>query len=280
MKKKLLIKNSQGNELAVHVAGAGVPLLCISGFGCSHYNFEFLYPYLQDQFEVIMIDNRGMGESYDPSSEYELMDVAQDAVDVMKALGHEQFHLVGISMGGFVSQLLTIKYPQNVLSLQLLCTTSGGDDFIALPKMDEETLTRFQDIPEPKRTEVAIAATVHPTLPIQNPKLFNQIIELRRSHPARLEQLLKQKRAVDRFLEKAIALNEIKVPTLVLTGAEDRFVSPANALRLREKIVGSRLGVVPDTDHLFFLENATMTTEMMNNFLNDCLGENKNENHA
>ena len=280
MKKKLLIKNSQGNELAVHVAGAGLPLLCISGFGCSHYNFEFLYPYLQDQFEVIMIDNRGMGESFDPSSEYELNDIAQDAVEVMKALGHDEFHVVGISMGGFVSQLLTIQYPQKVLSLQLLCTTSGGEDFIPLPKMDEEMLTRFQDIPEPKRTEVAIAATVHPTLPTQNPKLFHEIIELRRTHPARLEQLLKQKRAVDRFLEKAIALNEIKVQTLVLTGAEDRFVSPANALRLREKIVGSRLGVVPDTDHLFFLENATMTTEMMNNFLNDCLGENKNENHA
>lgn len=280
MKKKLLIKNSQGNELAVHVVGAGLPLLCISGFGCSHYNFEFLYPHLQDQFEVIMIDNRGMGESFDPTSEYELSDIAQDAVDVMTFLGHDKFHLVGISMGGFVSQLLTIKYPQKVLSLQLLCTTSGGDDFIPLPKMDEEMLTRFQDIPEPKRTEVAIAATVHPTLPTQNQNLFNQIIELRRSHPARLEQLLKQKRAVDRFLAQPIPLYEMKVPTLVLTGAEDRFVNPANALRLREKIAGSRLGVVPDTDHLFFLENSAMTTEMMKSFLNDCLGENQNENHA
>lgn len=267
MKKKLLIKTKSNLEIATHIAGNGRPVLCLSGFGCSHYNFEFFIPHLSKDFQMIMLDNRGMGESSDLNNSYSLEAIATDALEVMDQLGIERFDVIGISMGGFVAQLLTLMAPERVKTLSLLCTTSGGSDFIPLPKMDKETLIRFQAIAEPRRTEIAIEATVHPSLKKENEKLFNEIVELRRAHPARLEQLLLQKEAVDQFLAEETELSQINCPTLVMTGDADRFVNPFNAVVLREKIKNSELVMIEKTDHLFFLEKASESSRALLRFI-------------
>lgn len=273
MKKKLLIKTKSNLEIATHIVGSGRPVLCLSGFGCSHYNFEFFIPHLSSNMQMIMLDNRGMGESSDLFESYPLASLATDALEVMDQLGVEYFDVIGISMGGFVAQLLTLMAPARVKTLSLLCTTSGGADFIPLPKMDKETLTRFQAIAEPKRTEIAIEATVHPTLKTENTKLFQEIVELRRSHPARLEQLIWQKEAVDKFLATEIELAKISCPTLVMTGDADRFVNPQNAATLSKKIKNSELVMIEKTDHLFFLEKAEESSRALLRFLNNHHGE-------
>lgn len=280
MKKKLLIKTKSNLQIATHVSGTGRPVLCLSGFGCDHYNFEFFIPHLAKNVQMIMLDNRGMGESSDLSVAYTLSALATDALEVMDQLGFEKFDVIGISMGGFVAQLLTLMAPTRVKTLSLLCITSGGNDFIPLPKMDRETLTRFQAIAEPKRTEIAIEATVHPTLKNNNNDLFQKIVDLRRAHPARLDQLLLQKDAVDAFLAKEIELTKITCPTLVMTGDADRFVNPENAKVLTQKIKNTELVMIDQTDHLFFLEKAEESSRALLAFLEKHNGDSVHENHA
>jgi|GEM_PF-610540 len=232
------------------------PILCLSGFGCSHYNFSFIEKEMGEEHPMILIDNRGLGNSSPVNDEYQLQALADDALEVMDQMGIDRFILFGISMGGFVAQLLTLTAPERVEKLALLCTTSGGLTFIPLPEMTEEMLTAFYQIPEPKRTESAIAATVHPSLGKNNPNLLKEIIELRKAHPVDTEQVLKQKRAVDGFLRESIPIHTISCPTLIMTGSDDRFVNPYNATILQANIKQAYIASIPVTDHLFFFESA------------------------
>lgn len=128
------------------------PVLCLSGFGCSHYNFIELEKDLGDNYPMVLVDNRGLGLSSAVDQDYLLEDVVADAIEVMDQLEIQKFHLMGISMGGFLSQLLTLKYPERVLSLTLMCTTSGGEGYVPIPEMTEEMLKGFYALPEPKKT--------------------------------------------------------------------------------------------------------------------------------
>ncbi len=256
---------SRGYEEAVQ--NNQKPMLCLSGFGCSHYNFIELEKDLGADWPMVLIDNRGMGKSSPVSEDYSLEEVVQDALEVMDQLGHKEFHLMGISMGGFLSQLLTLKHPERVLSLTLMCTTSGGDEFIPMPEMTEEMLKGFYALPEPTRTESAVVATVHPTLKEKAFGRFQSIVELRRSHPVEVDQVLKQKRAVDKFLLNKLPLESIAVPTLVMTGAEDRFVSPKNGEMIHQRIKNSQFVSIPETDHLFFLEKPRQVGAAVKSFI-------------
>lgn len=256
---------SRGYEKAVE--NNQEPLLCLSGFGCSHYNFIELEKDLGEHRPMVLVDNRGMGKSSPVDAEYELIDVVNDALEVMDQLGHKRFHLMGISMGGFLSQLLTLAHPERVLSLTLMCTTSGGDEYLPMPEMTVEMLKGFYVLPEPIKTESAVTATVHPNLKEKAFGRFHSIVELRRQHPAEVNQVLKQKHAVDRFLKKALPLENIKVPTLVLTGAEDRFVNPKNGELIHKKIAHSQFVSIPETDHMFFLEKPRQVGEAVKSFL-------------
>ena len=242
-------------------------LLCLSGFGCSHYNFLELAKDLGHHYQMVLIDNRGMGLSDDAKEEYLLEDLAKDALEVMDQLGVESFHLAGTSMGGFVSQLVALNAPARVKSLSLLCTTSGGDRYIPLPELTEQSLELFYQIPEPKRTGVAIEATVYPGLKEESPEDFERICTLRRAHPVRVDQVLRQKRAVDKFLNEVILVENIHCPTFILSGDSDRFVSPKNSKTLNSKIPNSSLFFIEKSDHLFFLEKPKEVAAIMKSCL-------------
>ncbi len=244
-----------------------LPVLCLSGFGCSHYNFDEIEKALGRDYPMVLVDNKGMGKSSGATSEYELREVAMEALEVMDQLEVPKFHLMGISMGGFLSQIIALDNPERLASLSLMCTTSGGDEFIPLPPMPAEQLKAFYALEEPKRTELAVAATVYPSLPQTNPELFQKICSLRRSHPVDVEQVLFQKKAVDQWLAQKWPIEKIKTPTLILSGAEDRFVNPENAKRLQSKISGALLEFVPESDHLFFLEKPEIVAGHLKKFL-------------
>lgn len=243
------------------------PVLCLSGFGCSHYNFIELEKDLGHEYPMVLIDNRGLGQSSPVSEDYTLEEVVADALEVMDQLGIKKFHLMGISMGGFLSQILILNHPERVLSLTLMCTTSGGEGYVPMPVMTEEMLHGFYALPEPKKTEMAVEATAHPSIKEKAFGRFQAIVELRRSHPADVEQVIKQKRAVDKFLEKTLPLETITAPTLVLTGDADRFVSPENGKRIHQKINNSQFVSIEETDHLFFLEKPRQVGAAVKAFL-------------
>lgn len=93
-------------------------------------------------FQLILLDNRDAGRSMlgtkdQPSlwrlamnqlrsDDYALSDMADDTIAVMDHLGHAQFHVLGFSMGGMIAQEIGIRFPERVLGLTCLSTTTGA----------------------------------------------------------------------------------------------------------------------------------------------------------
>lgn len=231
-------------------------IICLSGYGCDHYNFAWIEEALGAEFPMILLDNRGMGQSSPATGDYEIKDIARDAYEVAQLLKLKHFHVAGISMGGFVAQELTLMAGAHVKSLALMCTTSGGEEFYPLPPSTEDGLRAFYSLEEPLKTTSVLTATVHPSVPAENPELFQRIVNLRMAHPVNADQAIYQKRAVDRFLAEKLPLAEIQAPTLVMTGAQDRYVDPRNSEKLHTRIKNSTLIKIDQADHHFFLEKA------------------------
>jgi pimeloyl-ACP methyl ester carboxylesterase len=92
---------------------------------------------------VIRYDHRDTGRSvsYEPGQiNYSVEDLADDAVEVLDAYGIERAHLVGMSLGGFLAQLIVLKYPDRVLTLTMIASERLGPGDPDIPPVDQKIL--------------------------------------------------------------------------------------------------------------------------------------------
>lgn len=100
-------------------------LLLLHGFPQSHVMWRKVAPLLAAEFQVVVPDLRGYGDSDKPPAsadlrEYSKRAMAADLVEVMRALGHDRFHVAGHDRGGRVAHRLAVDHPGRVLRLMLL----------------------------------------------------------------------------------------------------------------------------------------------------------------
>src|SRR5208283_679842 len=121
--------------------GDGEPLLLIMGFGMSGDAWIPSLPFLSG-FKCIYFDNRGTGLSDKPDGIYTVEAMADDASNLIRALGIAKAKVFGISMGGMIAQELTLRHPEQVSKVVLGCTMAGGTTAkMASPEILERLLT-------------------------------------------------------------------------------------------------------------------------------------------
>ncbi len=258
-------------KLAFYSVGQGPVLLGLSGFACSHYNYLDLLPTLTQNFQVVLIDNRGMGQSSKTSKDYELFDVAGDAIAVMDFLGIQEFGLMGISMGGFIAQELYRICPNRIKALALLCTLSNGKDFIHPINITEEGLRQFNTFDIKIQSEFSTMSTVHPSLAKVNPIQYKKIIDLRIQHKADIEEVVRQNRAAVNFLKSTNDLSQIHCPVIAMAGREDRFVNPENLEIFAKHLKQCQTVLIDESDHFFFLEKPNEVSSHLIRFFKEVL---------
>jgi pimeloyl-ACP methyl ester carboxylesterase len=103
-------------ELRQHavIGGHGPPLLLVHGWPETWYAWRLLMPALARDFEVIAVDQRGIGLSGKPASGYDTGNLAGDLVALMDALGHQRFAAVGHDTGFAICYALAADYPERV----------------------------------------------------------------------------------------------------------------------------------------------------------------------
>jgi pimeloyl-ACP methyl ester carboxylesterase len=108
-------------KLRLHavIGGDGPPLLLVHGWPESWYAWRLLMPALARDFEVIAVDQRGMGLSDKPQSGYDTGTQAGDLVALMDALGHKQFAVVGHDTGFAIAYALAADHPDRVTRMAL-----------------------------------------------------------------------------------------------------------------------------------------------------------------
>jgi len=122
-------------------------ILLIMGAMCSmvYWDEEFCQQLADTGRYVIRYDNRDVGRSstYDPgSSHYTVVDMADDAVGVLDAHHIDEAHIVGMSLGGMIAQIMALRHSQRVLSITMISSGIFGSDNNNrnLPPMDEKIL--------------------------------------------------------------------------------------------------------------------------------------------
>ena len=124
--KRITVSSEDGPiEIACQVGGNGPPILLLHGFPQTKAIWENVVPELVNNFTVVASDLRGYGESSKPHgkkdhSTYSKRSMAADQHALMKALGYQQFFLLGHDRGGRVSHRLAMDFPESVLRVMVL----------------------------------------------------------------------------------------------------------------------------------------------------------------
>src|SRR5215204_7468101 len=112
--------NAGGLRQHAVFGGDGPPLLLVHGWPENWYAWRLVMPELARDFEVIAVDQRGIGLTDKPHDGYDTGTLARDLVALMDALGHERFAVVGHDTGHFISYALAADHPDRVERVALL----------------------------------------------------------------------------------------------------------------------------------------------------------------
>ena len=188
-------------------------------------------------------------------SAYTLEDMAADTVGLMDRLGIERAHIVGASMGGMIAQIVAASYPQRVLSLTSIMSTSGNRKLSKPSKAaGKALLARPAD---PLNEESVIEHLVHvfgvigsPAYPTSREEARARIgRSVRRAYdPAGVARQLV---AVIAAGDRRAQLRGIRAPTLVIHGAQDPLVPLAAGRDTAAHIRGARMMVIEGMGHDF-----------------------------
>ncbi|MDQ0198315.1 alpha/beta fold hydrolase [Neobacillus ginsengisoli] len=246
------IAHANGIELYYEVHGDGEPLLLIMGLSLNSKSWFRTLPALSEHFKVIVFDNRGTGLSSKPQSPYSIELMSDDANAVLDAAGVDSAHVYGISMGGMIAQRLALKYPERIRSLILGCTTSGGVNHVQ-PRADVSMLmlSRASTNSTPEEIAWATAPILYSQSFIDHYKdLIAEDIQKRIEIPILPYAYMLQLQACmahDTYDE----ICQIKAPTLVIHGNEDRLVPYENGVTLARIIPNAQFLTVPGAGHIY-----------------------------
>lgn len=115
-----------GIDIYFEVHGAGPPLLNISGSGNDLRRSPASILPVNKVFETLSYDQRGLGQTSKPETEYTMAEYADDAAALIREMGWASCHVLGTSFGGMVALNLAVRHPDLVDRLVLCCTSPGG----------------------------------------------------------------------------------------------------------------------------------------------------------
>jgi pimeloyl-ACP methyl ester carboxylesterase len=253
--------------VSVHIAwerrGSGLPLVLVHGLGYARWGWEPVADLLAERFEVVLLDNRGIGGSDAPPGPYTAAEMAGDVLRVMDEAEIGRAHVLGTSLGGMIAQELALGATERVEKLVLACSTPGGPHAAPMP---EQTVRLLAEAPS-LAPEVVLRRFVENALaPGASNGLVERILAHRLATAQRPEAWAAQAAAGASF-DAWERLPELRRPTLVLHGTADAVVDPANAGHLASRIPDARVELFEDRGHLFFWEEPERFVGIVGEFL-------------
>jgi 3-oxoadipate enol-lactonase len=230
----------------------GAPVVVLShSLGSSLVMWEPQRPALEPHFQVLRYDTRGHGGSEAVDGPYTFELLAEDVVGLLDGLSLSRVHFIGLSMGGMIGQALGLYHPDRLLSLTL-CDTAAAN-----PPGSREVWQERIDLVR----RGGLAPLLEPTLERWfTPEFINQ-------NPSILEKIRRQflKTSLNGYVGCSQAIMEldyleklkgITIPTLLVVGEDDPGTPVSAARALHERIVGSKLVILPGARHLSNVEQA------------------------
>ena len=269
---------ANGIRIAFDTAGdaKSTPVLLVHGLGMqlTAWPDEFVDGLVELGFYVIRFDHRdcGLSTKFDRAGTpnlflnwlkarlrlplrpaYRLEDMADDALGVLSALGIARAHLVGVSMGGMVAQILAARHPRRVLSLTSIMSSSSRRGLPGPTSAARQALLRRPANPADlesiaDHTVALLQAIGSPAYPTPEKQLRRRVARsLRRGYcPA---GAMRQMLAVAAAPDRSELLQSITAPTLVIHGAADPLVPLACGEDTAAHVPGARFEAIEGMGH-------------------------------
>ena len=211
---------------------------------------------------MIAYDNRGSGSSTVTPGPYTTRQLAGDAVALLDALAIAQADVFGMSMGGMIAQELALGWPQRVRRLILGCT-HAGIAHAARPPREAGLAFAMQtdDWSERIRALVpfAFAAGVDPAVLSAFVAKKSADVQDPAGYAAQIQAVLAH--------DTAERLQAIALPTLILTGDDDRIIPASQQRAAARAYPRGPAETIAGTGHLFFIERPEQTRRLIEEFL-------------
>ncbi|WP_304168976.1 alpha/beta fold hydrolase [Phenylobacterium aquaticum] len=246
-------------ELEYEVFGDGPQtILLINGLGSQMTRWPegFCAKLTAKGYRAIRFDNRDTGLStwFQPGETYALADMAADAMAVLDAVGVDKAHIAGVSMGGMITQAVAIHHPDRTLSLTSIMSASGAPG--TLDPTPEAGAVLTAPGPDPKADfEAFIAFQVKNAQVIGSPAYPWPEGALRERAIAEYNRAFnptgsaRQMGAIRGDGDRTERLGKLKVPAVILHGADDPLVPLKGGEATAAALPGAELRVIPGMGH-------------------------------
>lgn len=258
--------NANDIEIYYEIHGEGIPLILVSGFTAHHLEWKEYIPALSKRYKVILMDNRGAGETDAPETSYSIKMMAEDIVGLMDALSIPDAHFLGHSMGAAIVMQMCIEHHDRVRKA-ILC--GGYAEVPSHAKLQLKTTSKlFQlDVPFELIFE-GILPWLYSESFLKNPDNLKRVMHEKMHDPfpqspagylGQLDALLQ--------LDLKEDLGKIVAKTLVIAGEQDLYIPSFCTHYLMKHIPNAKIAVIKEQGHLFNLEKPQEVMDLTTKFL-------------
>ncbi len=260
---------ANGIEINYVIEGEGPVVTMSHSLACNLSMWDEQARVLRERHRVLRFDTRGHGQTSAPPGPYSLAQLADDLLGLLRGLGIERTHFVGLSMGGMIGQVFALAHPTMVESL-VLCDTTSRYPAAAAATWEERIRTVGAQ---------GMAPMVEPTLGrwftapfrVERPDLMGRVGTMIRQTPP--DGYIGCCHALPK-IDVTDRLRELHCPTLVIVGEEDPGTPVQMAREIQAALPAAELAILRSASHLSNLEQPHEFNRVLLRFLDKVTGRN------
>ncbi len=258
-------------ELALDTAeqGNGPLILMIAGGFMDMDQWALVADALSEQtsgsYRIVRYDQRGIGESDQPTEGYTVDQFAEDAINLIRTLDAGPAVLIGNSLGGTVALAVAFAVPELVRGI-VTCSTSAGPTGPPTPPETMQYMMRGASLPVPQAAAAMMDILFATDFIDEHPDMLDNAVEKRSKGAPMIATLGPLQSAL--IFDPLERLKSVTVPTLILHGEEDVLVLPDHAQLLADA-ASAELQLIPNAGHALVVEQSQAVAEAIQSFLSN-----------
>jgi 3-oxoadipate enol-lactonase len=243
-----------GIRLAYVRKGTGTPLLLIHGYPLDHTIWDEVLPLLEKDFDLILPDVRGFGESTTINSQYSMNDIASDFVALLDHLGIQKAALAGHSMGGYIALAFARLHPERVTGLALVASQ-------ALADTPDNKQGRFKTAADVAEKGIGLVAEAMPPKLSADARVQGFVRELIRKQNK--DGIIGALKAIAEREDSLALFPAFNFPIVLVHGKADVLIPIERAYEVKKLIPNAQLVELPDVGHMPMLEVPERTADAL-----------------